>query len=280
MVCILKTKYSLGGWQSVDYWGTSPLNYSVACAFLYKAIYRRFKVKTQELKNYGKGFADLFADPQTVKVMRKAMSNEFRKQLGLLRSLRLMWKTRGITKEMRKHDWSRLKEHGLTDQHFLDNLIQSTALAKALIDMVGAEKASEIYRKMWDNVAYDLMTSVSPSVEEFKACGDVFESFKEYMNASNEANQKAGLHEVEIVEDTKDTYQCNFNYCIWNEVAKEFGDAALYYDANCYGDEAWMPKVAAELGCKFERTGTLVGGAKVCDFRFERLKPSEKSSAD
>jgi hypothetical protein len=150
------------------------------------------------------------------------------------------------------------------------------ALMKALTYMVGRDKASEIFRKMWDNLAYDFMMLAFPSAEEFKSCGDAFEGFKEYMNAFNDINEKSGLHEVEIIEDTQNTYQCNYNYCVWNEVAKEFGDAELYYAANCYGDEVWIPKLSAELGFKFERTGTLSTGAPTCDFRFERLKTSRK----
>jgi hypothetical protein len=57
-------------------------------------------MRVKELKNYGKGFTDLFADPQIMKVMRKAMSNELKKQLGFIGLMRLMWKTRGIIKEM------------------------------------------------------------------------------------------------------------------------------------------------------------------------------------
>jgi hypothetical protein len=57
-------------------------------------------MRVKELKNYGKGFTDLFADPQIMKVMRKAMSNELKKQSGFIGLMRLMWKTRGIIKEM------------------------------------------------------------------------------------------------------------------------------------------------------------------------------------
>jgi hypothetical protein len=124
---------------------------------------------------------------------------------------------------------------------------------------------------LWDRTAYDLMTSVFPSVEEFNACGDAFKSFKEYMKAFNAANERAGLHEIEIAEDTDDVFVCHYKYCAWREVANEFGDPYLCYPLSCYSDEAWMPRFATEGGWKFKRTGTLATGAPVCDFRFERV---------
>jgi hypothetical protein len=142
---------------------------------------------------------------------------------------------------------------------------------KALADMLGMERASEVYRRIWDRTAYDLSTSGFPSVEEFKACGDVFKSFKKYWKAANAANERAGLHEVEIVEDTDDVFVCNYKYCVWREVANEFGDPYLCYPASCYPDEVWLPRFATEGGWEFKRTGTLATGAPVCDFRFERL---------
>ncbi len=228
-------------------------------------------MKVEELKNYGKGFADFWTDPELMGQMRGAMSRELRRQLGLIGMLRLWWRMRKETNRMRKHDWSRLRERGLTDRNSLDQLIQSMAVMKALADMMGMEKASEVHRKLWDNTAYELMASVFPSVGDVQACGDFLECFKEYMNAMNAANVRAGLHEVEIGEDTDDVFQVNYKYCAWHEVAKEFGDANLCYPSSCYPDEAWLPRYCAQAGIQFKRTGTLATGAPVCDFRFERV---------
>ena len=142
---------------------------------------------------------------------------------------------------------------------------------KVLADMLGMEKASEVYRRIWDRAACDIMASVFGSVEDFKACGDAFKSFKEFWKANDAANERTGLYEVEIVEDTDDVFVCNTKYCAWREVASEFGDPNLCYSANCYLDEVWIPRFGTEGGWEFKRTGTLATGAPVCDFRFERL---------
>jgi hypothetical protein len=228
-------------------------------------------MKVEELRYYGKGFVDIVSDPEFVKRVTKVMMREFRRELGLIGLLKMGWRMRKEARRMKKHDWSRLRERGLTDQGFLDWLIEDMAGTKALVDMLGMEKASEVYRRIWDRTAYDLMTQGFPSVEEFNACGDAFKSFKEYMKAGNAANERAGLHEVEIVEDTDDVFACNYKYCVFREVASEFGDPYLCYPASCYSDEAWIPRFATEGGWEFKRTGTLATGAPVCDFRFERL---------
>ena len=228
-------------------------------------------MKVEELRNYGKGFVETMTAPEFVKRTSKTMRREFRRELGLIGLLKMGWRMRKETRRMKKHDWSRLREHGFTDQRFLVWLIESMAGMKALADILGMEKASEIYRRVWDRTAYDLMTSVFPSVAEISACGDAATSLKEYMSAFNAANERAGLHEIEVVEDTDDVFACNYRYCAWHEVASEFGDPYLCYPASCYSDEAWMPRYATEIGCEFKRTGTLATGAPVCDFRWERL---------
>ena len=234
-------------------------------------------MKVEDLRYYGKGFVNIMSDPKLVKRMSKVMIREFRRELGLIGILKMGWKMRKEAKRMKKHDWSMLRNHGFTDQGFLDWLVENMAGMKALVDMLGIEKASEVYRIIWDRTAYDLMTSVFPSVEEFKACGDAFKSFKEYYKANDATNERAGLYEVEIVEDADDVFVCNYKYCLWSELAKEFGDPYLCYPANCYLDEVWIPRFATEGGWEFKRTGTLATGAPVCDFRLERLPSGDKS---
>jgi len=76
-------------------------------------------MKVEDLKNYGKGFVDTMTDPGNMKRMNKMMSREFRKELGLIGIMRLLWRMRKEAKRMKEHDWSRLRERGLTDQKYL-----------------------------------------------------------------------------------------------------------------------------------------------------------------
>ena len=228
-------------------------------------------MNVEELPNFGKGLVDTMTTPEIVKQTNKLILRELRRELGLIGLLRMGWNMRKETRRMKNHDWSRLRERGFTDQGLLGRLITGMAAMKALADMLGIERASEVYRRIWDRTAYDSMMLVFPSVEEFKACGDAFKAFKEYTKAHDAANEPAGLYEVEIVEDTDDVFVFNYKYCVWNELAREFGDSYLCYPANCYIDEVWIPRFATECGWRFKRTGTLATGAPVCDSRFERL---------
>ena len=228
-------------------------------------------MKVEDLRYYGKGFVHSMSDPVIVKRTNKTVIREFRRELGFIRMLKMGWRMKKEAKRMRKHDWSRLRERGFNNQGFLYWLIDNTAGMKALADMQGMEKASEIFRRVWDRTAYDLMTSVFPSVKEFEACGDTFKSYKEYMRAFNADNERNGLHEIEIIEDTDDAFAFNCKYCVWREVANEFGNPYLCYPSSCYSDEVWMPRFGTEGGWTFKRTGTLATGAPVCDFRFERV---------
>ena len=234
-------------------------------------------MKVEDLRYYGKGAVDIMSDPELMKGISKVMMREFRRELGFISLLKMGWRMRKEAKRMKKHDWSRLRERGLTDQGLLDSLIEDIAVMKALAEMLGMERASEVYRRILDRIAYDYITVAMPSIEEFKACGDAFKSFKEYFKAGNAANEHAGLYEVEIAEDTDDVFVYNIKYCAWREVANEFGDPYLCYPASCYSDEAWMPRFATEGGWEFKRTGTLATGAPVCDFRFERLPGGDES---
>jgi hypothetical protein len=234
-------------------------------------------MNVEELPNYGKGAVEFMSDPELMKWGRKLMMREFRRELGLIGLLKMGWRMRKEASRMKKHDWSRLRERGLTDQEFLDWLIESMAGMKALADMLGMERASEVFRRIDDRIAYDMSTAAMPSIEELKACGDAFKAFKEYWKAANAANERAGLHEIEIVEDTDDVFVCNYKYCVWREIANEFGDPYLCYPSSCYGDEVWIPRFAHEGGWEFKRTGTLATGAPFCDFRFERLPSGDKS---
>jgi len=140
---------------------------------------------------------------------------------------------------------------------------------KTLADILGMERATEVQCRLLDMTMYDLMVPTFPSVEDYRACGDYFDAFREYSKASYVANIRDGLHEMDIVEDTPDVLAFNITYCAWHEVAKELGDPYLCYPSTCYGDEAYIPMALAGSGCQFKRSGTLAEGQRVCDFRFE-----------
>jgi len=229
-------------------------------------------MKAEDLKNYGKGFADIMPDPEKMEEKRMTMFEALRGELGPSAMAKLARRMNKEIKPIGKHDWSRLTDHGVTDRGFLDWLIETIAVMNVLVDIVGMEKASDIHRRLLDKMPYGMVAlTVFPSADDFKACQDAFDCFKEYSKAMNVANVRTGIHEVEMVEDTVDVLAWNVRYCAWHEVANEFGDPYLCYPSACYSDEVFFPWVGTQVGFQFKRAGTLATGAPVCDFRFERI---------
>ena len=229
-------------------------------------------MKVEELKNYGKPMSQVIFSPEAekqAKQMMKVIRSELRKELGLLGIIRLLFNMRKEIRFAKKSDWSALKEHGLVNERFLESLIQQAAAMRALANMVGMDKAAEIYRRLIDKIGYEVSVPLFPSVDEFTACGNAFEAFKEYAKAMVIADQREGIHEVDIIEDDSKTFAYNVKYCAWNEVAKRIGVSELCYAGRCYGDEVFFNKVMPQIGVQYKRTGTLTLGNPVCDVRFE-----------
>jgi len=231
-------------------------------------------MRVEELRNYGKGLLDSEPDPEMMErkpKMRRRMLQELERELGHGGLEKLMSKVKQEIEHMNTHEWLVLREHGLCNRIFIESVIKRIALMKSLADMVGLERASAIQCKLVERTIWDLMSPMWPSVDDYKACGDFFKAFKEYTKASMAANVRAGLHELEMIEDSSTALAFNIKYCVWHEVAKSFGNQYLCYPSTCYGDEVTIPKVLSQVGCRFKRAGTLAQGAPVCDFRYEFL---------
>jgi len=229
-------------------------------------------MKVEELKNYGRPLSDVYLDPETEKIGKKVMKviqRELRRELGTMGTVKLLLEVRSEIKLLKKRDWSRLKEHGPVDDRFIESILQQAAAMKVLGKMMGMDRATGFYHRLIDRVQYDASAPILPSVEDFKACGDAFAAFKQYAKGMIDADQRVGIHEIDIIEDTPKAFAYNVKYCIWNEVAKEVGVSQLCYAVRCYGDEVLFNSVLPKAGITYKRTATLTLGRSVCDPRFE-----------
>ena len=226
-------------------------------------------MKVEELKNYGRPLSDVILDPENEKQMMKVVRKELRKELGIMGTIKLLLEIRKEIKLIRNRDWSRLKEHGPVDDRFIESVLQQAAAMKVLGKMMGIDKATGFYHRLIERVQYDVSAPILPSVEEFKACGDAFSALKQYAKAMIDADQRVGIHEIDIIEDTPKAFAYNVKYCIWNEVARKVGVSQLCYAGRCYGDEVFFSTVLPKAGVTFKRTATLTLGQSVCDPRFE-----------
>jgi len=231
-------------------------------------------MKVKDLKNYGKGLLDSEPDPKMIERegnTRMIIRQELERELGQTVTRELMSAVKKETEQMKFRGLSVLSNHGLRDERFIESIIKRIALMKALSDVVGIERASAIQCKLVEKTIWELMSPMWPSVEDYKSCGNFFEAFREYSKSTMAANVRAGLHDMEIVEDSPSALAYNIKYCVWHEIAKSFGNPYLCYPSTCYGDEVTIPRVLDKTGCRFRRAGTLAQGAPVCDFRYECL---------
>jgi hypothetical protein len=250
------------------------MNQTVELSWHKLRLLRSLKMRVEELKNYGKGLLNAVIDAEGLKRQRETsekMRQELCRELGHEVYHELMSRVKLEVEHMKSRDWSVLSQHGLRDGKFIEGVIRRIALMKAMADMVGMEKASEIQCRLLEKTMYESMSPMWPSVEDYYACGDFFVAFKKYTWVAMEQNQRAGLHVVEMVEDSPCVLAFNVKYCVWHEVAKAFGNPYLCYPSTCYGDEVTIPRVLGMAGpqYQFKRSGTLAQGASVCDFRYE-----------
>ena len=230
-------------------------------------------MKVQELKNYGKSYAETMPDlPQPVqKLIKKASSRVVRAHLGILGSLRLLILARREGKRLRGVDLAPVRERGLTSEPLIQQTIRNTAMFSALRKLAGLGKARAVFYEIMDNVSCPMNEAILPSAQELGEMGNDFQAFRDYLVAFFEAEKDAGLHDYEVVEDSDEAIAFNVTYCAFCEVPRLCGVVEAC-DPSCYSDEVFFPGYLEPLGIRVVRTKTLAGGGDCCDFRFEKTR--------
>ena len=228
-------------------------------------------MEVKGLRNYGKPLK--IPDGVPKKVQRR-VNNEslriIRKNIGLIRLIRVLFLMMRENWRMSKHDMSAVREKGLCDKAFLKGQIQMAALFFAMSKIVGKERSLEIFKEIMDTVGTVAMSAVMPEPEDFKKVGDPFEAFKKYFMALVAVDKEVGIHGFEVTEDGEDAFQVNVTYCAYCEIPKQLGIVEAC-QPNCYADDVFFPDFCEKMGIRFIRKGTLARGDDVCDFRFERV---------
>jgi hypothetical protein len=229
-------------------------------------------LEIEDLKNYGKPLSESQREiPDEVEKEVKSISTKrIKERLGLLKMILLAFRISKERKRLSREDLSEVRNRGLRDESFISYMINNAAIFSALAKFVGKGEALEIHNEIMDIIAPIVNSHIFPSEEEFRKFDDVLAALREYCVAIFKANEKAGLHSFELVEDAADAFQVNINYCAYYEIPRQLGipEAALPL---CYGDDVFLPPIAEGAGIRFARKGTLARGDKFCDFRFERI---------
>lgn len=229
-------------------------------------------MQVEDLHNYGTNMHDLSVNiPKDIaKIAQKTLFSVIIKEMGLWKALRLRSLIRKKTKQLSKINLDRIRTF-CTNEEFIQAKIADAATYAAFQDLTSPEEVDEIYKKIMNKVVPIMGDSMYPDPNLINSEENRFDLVKQYILSIMQADQKDGLHIIEVVEDTPDALQFNVTKCAWFETKKELGiPEATFQD--CYADEVSLPGLLEKVDVKFVRTQTIASGAKFCDFRFERIK--------
>jgi hypothetical protein len=229
------------------------------------------------LRHYGQSFAETEPRGRAKRRIMLRAFNVMRRQLGLITVLRVFWRSRVLARRVDHGLLAAIRQRRLKDEAFLAARIEETALAAALVERLGFDRAAAIYRQVLEAVADDVMRELVPTVEELNAFDDPFAAFRAYLEAVLDANARDGIHAGELREKAADAFAYDVTYCAYERVAAAFGDPRLCCISSCAGDEVSFPRLCHGIGARFIRQSTLAAGAKCCDFRFERSTEGSRS---
>ena len=233
-------------------------------------------MNVESLKNYGRPYSETMpALPGAVqKRIRSEGAKVLRKHLGRLGLLRLLLLTWREKRRMLRMDLDPVRRKGVTNEKFIDLMVGQTAMFSATVKLVGMDRALSIFREIMDRVAIPLNEALQPSRSELEQLGDPFAAFRKYLLAFFEAENRAGLHEYRVGEDSDDALAVDVTYCAFCEIPKRLGIMEAC-ESGCYSDEVFFPGFLEPLGLRFVRTQTLARKGDCCDFRFERARGSD-----
>jgi len=228
-------------------------------------------VEPSGLKNFGKPLTDMTSDRTDAqqKELRQTSLKLFKKHLGLFNMIRLMFLSAKESRRLSEKNLASVYNKGLTNAVFIESQIGFAAMFSAMSKLVGIDKTLEIFYELMEEIVPKTILEWAPTSVDFKQFDDPFAVFKDWLLAMFDANQQAGVHVIELVENNDDAFQINCVYCAWHEIAKQLGieEACL---PSCYTDDIYLPKMCQSLGIRYERTTTLARGGDICDFRFVR----------
>lgn len=135
---------------------------------------------------------------------------------------------------------------------------------KAVADELGAEKAKELLASIVIDTAKGLGATMRERAED-----DSLEAFA----AQWEPWFRGGALEIETLEQNETTWAFNVTRCRYAELYKDLGMAELGATLSCNRDGALVDGYSDDIA--FERTQTIMQGAKCCDFRYTKKQKED-----
>jgi L-2-amino-thiazoline-4-carboxylic acid hydrolase len=233
-------------------------------------------MKIKELKNYGVEMNEMFQKipkyhPEVVKKSKSTAINIIRKRIGTVPMLYTFYM---IGKEKKKIDKIPFPLREPMSEETANMLQQSfagkAAMFRALARVTDKKRAMEILKEITDATAYESAMTQLPMPEDFKACGDSFDAFREYILEMFRVSKQAGIHNFQIIENTDDCLEFDITYCAIFEYMRSIAPKEAC-EANCYGDQILFPHLCPKVGACFKRKGNMACGYSCCNTRYERM---------
>lgn len=202
-----------------------------------------------------------------------AMFNSIRREIGLGGLFGFLRALKQQTDEaLEQYDFSALQARGLSDAD-LREMVERTVLGQEMVKALGQEKAKTIRVDFIQEVARDLLGGMYPTQDYLEQCeGGFWPNFKQFIRVYVAANDRDGIQAGSISEPAPDQFFQDMDYCAYVEIAQMLGALDLCEWNTCIYDDFFFPEYMSQAGCQYTRTGTLAGGAAVCDFHWA-LRP-------
>ncbi len=229
-------------------------------------------MKIESLKGYGVSVSDAESNwspefkAKIVKTSQKVIMNN----LNFIQKIKVMFYFLLERKRASRLDISDIRKRGMKNEKFLKQQFDYLSLYSAVKKTVGKETALSIMHKVMEATAAEAMLNSLPDEEDIRKVGGPFEVFRQIFSLLPKTTKEAGDLEITISENSDKAFQFDVHWCIWLELAKKMGvpEACI---PNCYADEIAYPDYFKPMGVKYCRKGSLANGAKLCDFRFEKV---------
>jgi len=230
-------------------------------------------MKANQLKYYGKPFTVTMInnDTKTWLISTPAMSKIMVKELGIFKTVKILINWNKEKKRLSKIDFSSLNIKSKNASKFIKQRIEQTAIFTAMEKEIGLKKTISLHHNFMDKVGMKIQKLYNPPQEQIKQLEHPFDDYINFLIAEFKAEKRVGLHDFEIIEQSKDVVKINVTNCAFCKIPEMCGIKEAC-EPGCYSDEVFFPNYLRPLGIQFERTGTIARGAKVCDFKFVKLK--------
>ena len=140
-------------------------------------------------------------------------------------------------------------------------------ILKPFFDAVSEELGEEKTRTLLRDIVIDAAQNVGRDMRE-QAKDDSLSAFA----AQWEPWFRGGALEIEVLEQTNEVWAFNVTRCRYAELYRALGMADLGATLSCNRDAALVKGYSDDI--TFERSQTIMQGAKCCDFRYARIAPA------